>query len=88
VAYPQYVAELNSDSITTGIPKQVEVYPYPTESVTMRYTFWATPKMLNYDDYLPLAIDDPDILRTGAAIDAFSNRAGRVVRLGKPDEAA
>lgn len=60
MGYPQYATELNSDSITTDIPKQVEVYPYPSESVTMRYTCWATPKMLNYNDYLPPAID-PDI---------------------------
>ena len=38
-SYPQYVAELNSNLNMTGMPKQVEIYPYPSNSVTLHYTY-------------------------------------------------
>ena len=79
--YPQYVAELNSNANVTGYPKQVEIYPYPQQSVTMHYTFWQTPQILNYDQYLPPTID-PDIIRTGAMIDACTNMIGKERRRG------
>lgn len=85
-AYPQIVAELNSDLDQTGIPKQVEIYPYPTESITCHYTYWSTPQILQYDSYLPPTID-PDIVRSGAMSDACANRAGAAVRAGKLEEA-
>lgn len=86
-AYPQYVAELNSNLNATGAPKQVEIYPWPTQSVTMHYTFWATPRILGIEDYLPPTID-PDIVRTGAMIDAANNMAGKAARMGNLDQAA
>ena len=85
-AYPQFVAELNSNLNLTGQPKQVEIYPWPTQSVTMHYTFWATPKILGIEDYLPPTID-PDIVRSGAMVDACNNRAGKAVRAGNLQEA-
>lgn len=85
--YPQYVAELNNDTDTTGQPKQVEIYPWPQQSVTMHYTYWQTPTILSWDEYLPPTID-PDILRTGAEIDASTNKAGKAIKLGKLQEAA
>jgi hypothetical protein len=86
-AYPQFVAELNSNLNATGAPKQVEIYPWPTESITMHYTFWATPQILGLEDYLPPTID-PDIMRSGAMADMCSNRAGKAVRGGNLEEAA
>jgi hypothetical protein len=86
-AYPQFVAELNSNLNLTGAPKQVEIYPWPTQSITMHYTYWATPRILDLSDYLPPTID-PDIVRTGAMIDACNNRAGKAVRMGNLQEAA
>lgn len=86
-AYPQFVAELNSNLNATGAPKQVEIYPWPTESVTMHYTYWATPRLLGIEDYLPPTID-PDVVRTGAMVDACNNRAGKAVRAGNLQEAA
>jgi len=84
--YPQYIAELNSNLKITGLPKQVEIYPYPQQSVTMHYTYWATPPYLEWSDYLPPTID-PDVIRTGAMIDACTNKAGKAVRMGRLQEA-
>jgi hypothetical protein len=86
-AYPQWVAELNSNVYTTGYPKVVEIYPWPSESITMHYTYWQTPRILGMTDFLPPTID-PDIVRTGAMIDACMNRAGRAIRAGNAEEAA
>ena len=86
-AYPQFVAELNSNLNATGAPKQVEIYPWPTQSVTMHYTYWATPKLLGIEDYLPPTID-PDVVRSGAMVDMCNNRAGAAVRKGNLEEAA
>lgn len=86
-AYPQFVAELNSDLKATGIPKVIELYPYPAQSTTLHYTFWQTPVALSFEDYLPPTID-PDIVRDRAMAYACSNRAGAAVRAGKLEEAA
>ncbi len=85
-SYPQYVAELNSNLNMTGMPKQVEIYPYPSNSVTLHYTYWQTPPLLNFGDYLPPTID-PDIVRTGAKCDLANNAMGRAVRLGDLQQA-
>lgn len=86
-AYPQYVAELNSNFSIDGMPKQVEIYPYPTQSTTIHYTYWKNPEILNYQAYLPPTID-PDVIRTGAMADLASNRMGAAMRMGKLEEAA
>jgi len=86
-SYPQFVAELNSNLNVTGIPKQIEVYPYPTNSVTLHYTYWQTPPLLGYGDYLPPTID-PDIVRTGAKVDLANNAMGKAMRMGELDKAA
>jgi len=83
-SYPQFVAELNSNLNVTGIPKQIEVYPYPTNSVTLHYTYWQTPPLLGYGDYLPPTID-PDIVRTGAKVDLANNAMGKAMRMGELD---
>jgi hypothetical protein len=85
--YPQFVSEFNTNFDLQGMPKQVEIYPYPTNSVTIHYTYWKTPVALNYDDYIPPTID-PDILRTGATIDMANNRMGDAVRKGNLEQAA
>lgn len=84
--YPQCVAELNSNLTETGYPKQVEIYPYPAQSVTMHYTYWQTPSILQWDDYLPPTID-PDIIRTGAMVDAAQNMIGKCQRRGDLQQA-
>jgi len=86
-SYPQYVAELNSNLNVTGIPKQVEIYPYPVNSVTLHYTYWQTPPLLGFGDYLPPTID-PDIVRTGAKVDLANNAMGKAMRLGELEKAA
>ena len=84
--YPQFVAELNNNADVTGMPKTVEIYPWPQQSVTVHYTYWQTPTILTWDDYLPPTID-PDVLRTGASIDAAAHKAGRALRMGQLQEA-
>ncbi len=86
-AYPQIVAELNSNLGTTGQPKVVEIYPWPVQSVTMHYSFWATPPRLSLDDVVPPTIDQ-DILRTGAIADACRNVMGKAIRKGELEQAA
>ena len=86
-AYPQIVAELGSNLKTTGQPKVVEIYPWPVQSVTMHYTYWATPPMLALDDAIPPVIDD-DILRTGAMVDAALNAGAMAARKGNLELAA
>lgn len=86
-SYPEYWAELNSNLNMTGIPKMVEVYPYPSNSVTLHYTFWQTPPLLSYGDYLPPTIDS-DIIRTYAKTYLASNESGRAIRMGNLDQAA
>lgn len=80
-AYPEYVAELSNDPNATGLPKLVEIYPYPLQSLTMHYTYWDTPKILQWGDYVPPTID-PDILRAGAMADLCSNMSGKSIRAG------
>ena len=84
--YPQWVAELNSNKNSTGYPKQVELAPWPLQSLTLHYQYWENPPGLNWDDFIPPTID-PDILRSGASADACSNQAGKAVRMGKLEEA-
>lgn len=86
-AYPQIVAELNSNLLTTGQPKVVEIYPWPVQSVTMHYTYWQTPPRLALTDVIPPTIDQ-DILRTGAMVDAALNMAGKMARQGNLEQAA
>lgn len=86
-SYPQWVAELNSNRNATGYPKQVEIAPWPLQSVTCHYTYWENPPGLSWDDFIPPTID-PDILRSGAMGDAAANAAGKAVRMGKLEEAA
>jgi hypothetical protein len=85
--YPQFVAEMNSNLDQTGVPKQVEIYPPPTNSVTVHYTYYATPKILQWEDFLPPTID-PDTIRSGAMAQIASNRSGKAVRAGNLEEAA
>jgi hypothetical protein len=85
--YPQFVAEMNSNLDTTGVPKQVEIYPPPTQSVTVHYTYYATPKILQWQDFLPPTID-PDTIRSGAMADLASNMSGKAIRAGALDQAA
>jgi hypothetical protein len=86
-AYPQMVAEVNMNLGTTGQPKVVEIYPWPVQSVTMHYTYWSTPQVLALDDAIPPVID-PDILRTGALIDACLNAGANAARKGNLELAA
>lgn len=85
--YPQFVAEMNSNLDQTGIPKQVEIYPPPTNSVTVHYTYYATPKILEWEDFLPPTID-PDTIRSGAMSQLASNQSGKAVRAGELEKAA
>jgi hypothetical protein len=85
-AYPQYAAELNSNANTTGYPKQIEIYPWPVQSVTLHYTFWQTPPVLGFGDFIPPTIDI-DILRTGAMIDMANNQMGKAIRMGDLNKA-
>jgi hypothetical protein len=85
--YPQWVAELNSNKNATGYPKQVELAPWPLQSCTLHYTYWETPQGLGWDDFVPPTID-PDILRSGASVQACSNASGKAIRMGKLEEAA
>ena len=84
--YPQFVAELNSNADETGYPKMVEIYPPPLNSVTIHYTYWQNPPILKRGDFLPPTID-PDVIRTGATIDAANNMFGKLMRAGKMEEA-
>jgi hypothetical protein len=86
-AYPQIVAELNSNLDKTGQPKVVEIYPWPVSSVTMHYTYWSTPPRLSLDDVVPPTIDQ-DILRTGAIADACRNAMGKAIKAGNLEQAA
>lgn len=85
--YPQFVAEMNSNLDMTGAPKQVEIYPPPTQSVTVHYTYYATPKILQVGDFLPPTID-PDVIRSGAMSQLAFNQAGKFVRAGDLEKAA
>ena len=85
--YPQFVAEMNSNLDQTGVPKQVEIYPPPTQSVTVHYTYYATPKILQGEDFLPPTID-PDTIRSGAMSQLASNQSGKAVREGNLEKAA
>ena len=85
--YPQFVAEMNSNLDQTGQPKQVEIYPPPTNSVTVHYTYYSTPKILLWEDFLPPTID-PDTIRSGAMSQLASNKSGKAVRAGNLEEAA
>src|SRR5579859_2761391 len=86
-AYPQYAAELNSELTESGYPKQVEIYPWPVQSVTLHYTYWQTPPVLGFGDFIPPTIDI-DILRTGAMIDMANNQMGKAIRMGDLQKAA
>jgi hypothetical protein len=86
-SYPEYVAELNSNLNLTGMPKQIEVYPYPSNSVTLHYTFWQTPPVLGFGDYLPPTIDT-DIIRTGTKMFLAGSESGKAVRAGNMEAAA
>jgi hypothetical protein len=86
-SYPEYVAELNSNLNVTGMPKMIEVYPYPSASTTLHYTYWQTPPYLGYDEYFPPTID-PDIIRTGTKMFLASNQAGRALRAANVEVAA
>jgi hypothetical protein len=85
--YPQFVAEMNSNLDQTGVPKQVEIYPPPTNSSTVHYTYYATPKILQWEDFLPPTID-PDTIRSGAMSQLAANKSGKAVRAGNLEEAA
>lgn len=85
--YPQFVAEMNSNLDMTGVPKQVEIYPPPTSSATVHYTYYATPKILKWEDFLPPTID-PDTIRSGAMADLASNQVGKAIRAGDLNKAA
>lgn len=86
-SYPEFVAELNSNLNLQGIPKQVEVYPYPSNSTTLHYTYWKTPPLLSYGEYLPPTIDT-DIVRTGAKMFLAGAESGKAARAGALDQAA
>jgi hypothetical protein len=85
--YPQFVAEMNSNLDQTGVPKQVEIYPPPTNSVTVHYTYYATPKILAWEDFLPPTID-PDTIRSGAMSQLAFNQSGKAARAGDLELAA
>lgn len=85
-SYPEYWAELNSNLNLPGIPKQIEVYPYPSASTTLHYTYWKNPPLLGYGDYIPPTID-PDIIRTGTRMFLAGNAMGKAVRRGNIEEA-
>ena len=85
--YPQFVAEMNSNLNTTGVPKQVEIYPPPTQSVTVHYTYYATPQILGWEQFLPPTID-PDTIRSGAMADLAFNQSGKAVRASDLERAA
>lgn len=85
--YPQFVAEMNSNLNATGVPKQVEIYPPPTQSVTIHYTYYSTPKILGWEEFLPPTID-PDTIRSGAMADLAFNQSGKAVRVSDLERAA
>lgn len=86
-SYPSHWAELNSNLKLPGIPKQIEVYPYPSNSTTLHYTYWQNPPLLGYGDYLPPTID-PDIIRTYTKIQLAQNASGKAVRASNFEAAA
>src|SRR6185437_14434032 len=86
-SYPQKVALLNNNLNIQGTPRQVEVYPWPSTSTTMHYTYWQTPPNLSLDTEVPQVIDD-DILREGALIDAMRQQMGLAMKRGDMNAAA
>lgn len=73
VTIPAYVAEV--EPAPDGW-KQVEVYPYPSQSELLRYSAWVEPPVYSYQDNLPFSLDLHHIL-PGLKIDMYTWRAGQ-----------
>lgn len=78
---PRWFAILGQNDNADGLPKQIEIYPWPVNSTTLHYTYWQHPPQLALDDLVPPAIDG-DILREGAKRFLWSNAAGKAMRAG------
>lgn len=86
-AYPQYISVLGEDETETGQPFKLEIYPYPTSSVAIHFTYWEHPRILKPKTPIPKVID-PDILREGAMIDAMRKKMAEAMDKGNVEAAA
>jgi len=81
---PRWYAILGQNDDVDGLPKQIEIYPWPVNSTTLHYTYWTHPPALALDQFVPPTID-PDILRSGAQRMLCVNAAGKAIRAGQLD---
>jgi hypothetical protein len=81
--YPRTVSEVGVDS--NGY-RQVEFYPYSSESEIVHYVYWDLPTALTIGSTLPLQID-PYVLKEGALIDAYRFLKSKARQAGDNDAA-
>jgi hypothetical protein len=82
--YPWVISEFGTDFGRTGLPKLLEVYPYPLIDTIVSFTYWTQPPTFALTDALPPTLD-PHIPRELAMIPLYRYEAARALRRGQID---
>ena len=83
-SYPTHVAQVGVDN--AGHLKY-EIFPPPTDTELIHYTYWSLPTSFAFADTLPPVIDSY-VLKEGVLIDLFQFEKIAAIRLGNVEAAA